>query len=183
MGDQIWGSGANTFRPSPYLRKSAILRALRSRRRKNTRTTPHHSQSNGQTERTNRLKYFTDQAKQDCSDELLPQRLMAYRCTVHKPTGPSPALLMLGRELWLPFDTIIPLYPTMALTHYAFVAQKAVLQHDTFEMTRHHLKPQKDGQTKYCNLLAYGSPCQPGDRVWLHQHQTAGGICSKLHIP
>ncbi len=140
MGDQIWDSGANAFRPSPHLRKSAILRALRSRGRKNTRTTPYHSQGNGQTERTNRsllplLKYFIDQAKQDCSDELLPQRLMAYRCTVHKPMGPSPTLLMLGRELWLPFDTIIPLYPTMALTHYAFVAQKAVLQHDTFEMT------------------------------------------------
>ncbi len=99
---------------------------------KKTRTTPYHPQGNGQTERTNRsllslLKCFIDQAKHDCWDELLPQCLMVYRCTVHKSTGQSPALLMLGRELRLPFDINIPLSPTMELTHNAFVAQKIVL--------------------------------------------------------
>ncbi len=55
---------------------------------KKTHTTPYPPQGNGQTERTNQsllslLKSFIDQAKH-CWDELLPQCLMAYRCTVRK---------------------------------------------------------------------------------------------------
>ncbi len=140
MGEKILGTRTKYISTKAQVSKAGC-------EGKTTRTTSYHPQGNGQTKRTNRsllslLKSFSDQAKYDCWDELLPQCLMACKCTLHKSSGQSPALLMLGRELRLPFDTNIPLSPTMALTHDTFPAQKIVLQHDTLEMAQQrHVNP------------------------------------------
>ncbi len=40
----------------------------------------------------------------DIWDDLVPRALFTYRSTVHESTGFTPALVMFGQELHLPFD-------------------------------------------------------------------------------
>ncbi len=94
-----------------------------------TRTTPYHPQGNGQTERTNRslltmLRSFVQQARNDTWDEMLPQCLMAYRCTIHRSTGETPAMMTLGYEMRLPFDTQLPQSQQSMLELNPFMAIK-----------------------------------------------------------
>jgi len=88
-----------------------------------SKTTPFHPQCDGQTERMNRT--LLQMLRATCQDnpQSWPQKLdtvmAAYRMTVHKVTGISPNLAMLGREVMLsasliarppeePMDTVIP---------------------------------------------------------------------------
>ncbi len=96
---------------------------------------------------------------------------MAYRCTARKSMGQSAAVFMFDKELRFQFDTNIALYLTMALTHVTFLAQTGVLQPDTLEMARQHLKSQHTSQARHYDLQARGFRNQPGDRVWLYQPQ------------
>ncbi|KAA3681974.1 uncharacterized protein DEA37_0015256 [Paragonimus westermani] len=90
-----------------------------------TRTTSYHPQSNGLIERTNRtvmtiLRAFIKRHQSDRWDEILPQRLLAYRAAVHLSTGYTPSLLTLGHELRLPIEVLTSLapYECIGLTHY-----------------------------------------------------------------
>ena len=76
-----------------------------------TRTTPYRPQSDGHVKRYNKslldaLSKVLDQ--EDRWDLLVPIICMYYRASVHRATGCSPALLMLGRELRLPLDIAYP---------------------------------------------------------------------------
>jgi hypothetical protein len=75
-----------------------------------TRTTPLHPQSNGLVERLNRkllqyLSKFLNKNQRDW-DKWVPMFLLAYRSSQHETTEYSPAIMMLGRELSLPFDLV-----------------------------------------------------------------------------
>jgi len=41
-------------------------------------------------------------------DDILPQVLMAYRSSVHARTGQTPNMMMLGRNITLPMEAVIP---------------------------------------------------------------------------
>ncbi|XP_052073983.1 uncharacterized protein LOC127711858 [Mytilus californianus] len=41
-------------------------------------------------------------------DEILPQVMMAYRSSVHASTGQTPNMMMFGRNIFLPMDSVIP---------------------------------------------------------------------------
>ena len=75
-----------------------------------TRTTPFHPQSDGQTERMNRTLLQMLRATCQENPHDWPQKLdtvmSAYRMTVHKVTGVTPNLAMLGREVMLPASVI-----------------------------------------------------------------------------
>jgi len=80
---------------------------------KKTRTTPYNPASDGMVERDNRtlgnmLCKMVNELENPEWDKHLPIVMMAYRSTVHKSTGFSPCLLMLGRELRLPVDMTFP---------------------------------------------------------------------------
>ena len=76
-----------------------------------TRTCPWHPQGNAITERENKvivdmLSHFVDRRHLDW-DEHLPVVMMAYRSSVHRVLGESPAALMFGHELRLPIDALV----------------------------------------------------------------------------
>jgi len=68
-------------------------------------TTAFHPQNDGQTERLNRTLLQMLKTTADENPTTWPQRLptvmAAYRMTVHKTTGVTPNMAMLGREVML----------------------------------------------------------------------------------
>ncbi|XP_061191689.1 uncharacterized protein LOC133199898 [Saccostrea echinata] len=78
-----------------------------------TRTTAFHPKSDGMVERFNKTlatmltAYVADH--QHDWDKHLPYVLMAYRSAVHESTGYTPNMLMLGREVSTPLDTMYEL--------------------------------------------------------------------------
>jgi len=75
-----------------------------------TKTTPFYPQSDGQTERMHRTILQMLQATCQENPHDWPQKLntvmSSYRMTVHKVTGVTPNLAMLGREVMLPASLI-----------------------------------------------------------------------------
>ncbi len=76
-----------------------------------THTCPWHPQGNAITERENKvivamLSHFCNQRQSDW-DEHLPVCMMAYRSSVHRMLGESPAAMMFGHELQLPVDAFV----------------------------------------------------------------------------
>ena len=76
-----------------------------------TRTTPYHPQSDGLVERFNRslldgLSKVLE--KENRWDTLVPLICMQYRASIHKATGCTPSLLLLGREIRMPLDVAYP---------------------------------------------------------------------------
>jgi len=69
-------------------------------------TTAFHPQSDGQTERMNRTLIQMLKTTADDNPATWPQRLStvmaAYRMTVHKTTGMTPNMAVLGREVMMP---------------------------------------------------------------------------------
>ncbi|CAC5404170.1 unnamed protein product [Mytilus coruscus] len=77
-----------------------------------TRTTSFRPQSNGGVERFNRtlasmLSMYCKQ-NQDQWDQYLQQVMMAYRSSVHASTSRTPNSMLLGREVTLPLQAVIP---------------------------------------------------------------------------
>ena len=76
-----------------------------------THTCPYHPQGNAITERENKvivdmLSHFVNRRHTDW-DEHLPVLMLAYRSSVHRVLGESPAAMMYGHELRLPIDAMI----------------------------------------------------------------------------
>ena len=93
---------------------------------KRLRTTPYHSQCNGQVERMNRsitemLKTLEETEKKSWKDHV--QKLVyAYNCTRHSTTGYEPYFLLFGRKPRLPVDLILkPTHKATQQTHSKFV--------------------------------------------------------------
>jgi hypothetical protein len=76
-----------------------------------THTSPYHPAGNGLTERENSvivamLSHYVNHKHTDWDDHL-PVVMMAYRATVHRMLGETPAAMMLGREMVLPIDRLV----------------------------------------------------------------------------
>lgn len=77
-----------------------------------TRTSSQRPQANGAVERFNRtlvnmLSIYCGK-KQRHWDKVLPQVMMAYRSSAYSSTGVSPNMMMLGRDITMPIETVIP---------------------------------------------------------------------------
>lgn len=153
---------------------------------KKSRTTPYHPEGNGLVERTNRtlkayLKAFVDRQSTRDWDLALPHCLMAYRTTVHSSTKQTPHYLLTGREMRLAIDMTIPQQgrELVAVTDYVTtLREKLRMSH---QLAREHLGTAQRYQKEYYDRKAYGSPFQPGDKVWLHVTAIPLGVPRKLH--
>ena len=102
-----------------------------------TRTTPFHPQSDGQTQRMNRTLLQMLRCTADKHPKNWPHRLptvmAAYRMTVHRVTGVTPNMAMLGREVLLPASLIArpPIEPID--TTVPFVTDIRDVMHDAHE--------------------------------------------------
>jgi hypothetical protein len=75
-----------------------------------THTAPYHPQGNAITERENKvivdmLSHYCNERQTDW-DMSLPVVMMAYRSSVHRILKQTPAIMMFGREIRLPLDTL-----------------------------------------------------------------------------
>jgi len=135
-----------------------------------TRTTPFHLQSDGQTERMNRTLLQMLRCTADEHPENWPHRLptvmAAYRMTVHRVTGVTPNMAMLGREVLLqasliarspiePIDTTVP-----------FVTDIRDVMRDAHE--RRATKKEARTQRKYYDDRSRMTRFHEGQKVWLY---------------
>ncbi|KAK3083019.1 hypothetical protein FSP39_011806 [Pinctada imbricata] len=152
-----------------------------------TRTTSQRPQANGTVERFNRtlasmLSAYCKNNQREW-DSYLPQVMMAYRSAVHSSTNATPNMMMLGRNIMMPLEAIIPRPPLSddnqnQDTDYLSALQKQLAT--THEMARKHLKKNSDYQKKYYDTKATRRDFEEGQPVWLYDASKKVGVCSKL---
>ena len=154
-----------------------------------TRTTPLHPESDGMVERFNRT-LGQELAKrcrhsQENWDEHLPTILMSYRSAEHESTGYTPAQLVMGRDLRLPVDLMMPRPPEEeeqgTSTNFAMTLRdrlKEVHAHarSQLNITSQSMKLRKDTRATTETLV-------PGDMVWCYNPKRKKGQSPKLMSP
>jgi len=134
-------------------------------------TTPFHPQSDGQTERMNRTLLQMLKTTADENPGTCPQRLAtvmtAYRMTVHKTTGVTPNMAMLGREVMMPAALIArpPVEPYS--TTVPFVSNLRDASRDAHRRVRVATKSSARTQKSYCDERARVASFDVGQHVWL----------------
>ena len=110
-----------------------------------TRTTPYHPSGNGQCERQNStaMNLVHSYASQDPYnwDKHLSLAMMGYNGTKHATTGFEPNRLMLGKNINMPADLMMPADPTVMLrpvNEYVVDVEKSIRR--SFEVTRERLQ-------------------------------------------
>ncbi|KAL9964889.1 hypothetical protein ACROYT_G028596 [Oculina patagonica] len=152
-----------------------------------TRTTPLHPQSDGQVERYNRtlIEMLRGKLKesQDDWDLQLQPCMMAYRSSVHKSTGETPNMLMLGREIEVPLDVITESAPDTPplTTDYAVALQQRLA--GAHEVARRHLGRAAERQKRNYDKRVSNKPYRVGDSVWFHNIRRKKGRNPKLDCP
>ena len=169
--------------------ESKIFREMLSLFRiEKTRTTSQRPQANGGVERFNRtlisMLTMYCQENQRHWDEVLPQVLMAYRSSVHSTMGVSPNMMMLGRNITMPIEAIIP-KPRESRENdfsdaddYVYRLQESLSK--VHELARKCLKQNADYQKKYYDTKAQVREFEEGQPVWLYDTSKRLGVCSKL---
>jgi hypothetical protein len=153
-----------------------------------TRTTSQHPQSNGHVERFNRtllcMLTFYCENDQKHWDDILPQVLMAYRSSVHASTGQTPNMMMLGRNITLPMEAVIPRpmetceSDTPGIDDYVINLQERMSK--SHILARKHLKQNSEYQKRHYDLKAVKRTLQVGQPVWLYDASKKVGVCHKL---
>jgi hypothetical protein len=152
-----------------------------------TRTTPYNPKSDGFVERFNRTlidmvsKMIAPERQQRDWDEKIPFALMAYRSSIQESTGESPTMMMLGREINLPIDSLIepPVGQEELLdTDYAFTIRDRL--QDTWDRARTCLQGSARRQKRYYDKKLAGKPHETGDVVWYLNRPRTQGLSPKL---
>ena len=136
---------------------------------KKTRTPPYRPQSDGYIERFNRtlwqmLRSARDEQHQDW-DQLVPLLTMAYRSSVNETTGYTPNMMMLGREITLPIDLVIPSLQNeeTAVEYVRKLREYLEHVHDT---VRCSTSWKVERQKRMYDVTAAAKVLKPGDTVW-----------------
>ena len=155
-----------------------------------TRTTSQHPQSNGNVERFNRtllcMLTFYCENDQKHWDDILPQVLMAYRSSVHASTGQTPNMMMLGRNITLPMEAVVPrpvesdddVDDPPEIDNYVMKLQEKMVKSHT--LARGHLKQNSEYQKRHYDLKAAKREFKIGQPVWLYDTSKKVGVCHKL---
>ena len=106
--------------------------------------------------------------------------MLAYRSSVQESTGESPAMMMLGREITLPVDLMLPppIPDEMPEQEYvADVREKLLIVH---ENAREKLGLAAERQAKLYDRNTVQRKFIVGDWVWLYDASRRRGVCPKL---
>ena len=134
-------------------------------------TTAFHPQSDGQTERMNRtllqmLKTTADE-NPATSSQRLPTVMAAYRMTVHKITGMTPNMAMLGRKVMLPAALIARPPEEPHRTTVPFVGDLREALRDAHQRVRDATKSSARTQKMYYGDRSRQAVFAKGQLVWL----------------
>ena len=153
-----------------------------------TRTTPAYPQSDGMVERYNRtlLQHLSKCVSEQQRDweTCLPFALMAYRSAIQEATGVSPCRLMLGRELRLPADLVLPrpLETTPRdVPHYVEHLQDTLQA--VQQTARTHLQQSADRMKIRYDREADNEAITEGTAVWYYNPRVKKGRTPKLARP
>ena len=152
-----------------------------------TRSSPRNPKSNGQPERFNRSllpmirSYLKGQQKE--WDLHLGCLAGAYRMTPHESTTLTPNMLMLGREVRMPYEVILNNTTSQRepITSYGeYVSQLRSKLNKSHEVARKHLQNTAVKQKKRYDAKCVVNKYQQGDLVWLLNEIREVDVCSKL---
>ena len=138
-----------------------------------THTTPYHPQSDGMVERFNRtltamLSGCVQENQRDW-DAQIPYLMMAYRSAVHKSTGLTPNMLMLGRETSLPSDLIYEMPEPLkeeSTNQWVWVLRERLERAHSF--VPQNLETAMNRQKKYHDMRMSWEKFKPGDMVFVY---------------
>ena len=139
-----------------------------------TRTLVYRPQGDGYIERFNRtmghmLRACMSQDEEQDWDELVPLLAMTYRASVNETTGFTPNMLMLGREVRLPVDLLIPqvnLEDEIYAAEYVEKLRKNM--HIVSDMVRQKTGWQVKRSADTYNMKGSNKDLQVGEQVWLN---------------
>ena len=138
------------------------------------RTSPYHTQTNGQVERMNQTIICMigklEEDRKACWSEHLPELLMAYNATHSPVTGYSPYYLLFGRRPRIPVDYLFPTLrdsPHQTKMEVSVVAMQKRLK-EAFVVARHLTSEEVARQCHYYDRKAGAVALQPRDVVMVH---------------
>ena len=139
-----------------------------------TRTTPYHPSGNGQCERQNStaMNLVHSYARDDPFnwDRHLSLAMMGYNMTKHSATGFEPTRLMLGRNINMPADLMMPSDPSVMfqpVNEYVLSVEKSL--RTSYEVARERLQKAATAMSNYHDKDAK-----------VYNHRT--GDCVKLRV-
>ena len=149
-----------------------------------TRTTAFHPQSDGMVERFNRtleamLSTVVSDNQQDW-DLWLPHVTMAYRSSIHESTQETPSVMMLGREMNLPIDLVVPPPPGEEFSSINYVCELRSKFRKVHDIARVAAKKASERQKRTYDLSSNPKTYQVGDQVWLYTPNKKKGLSPKL---
>ena len=156
-----------------------------------TRTTTANHRCNGQTERFNRtlvkmIKSYIRGTADDEWDLNLGCLAAAYRATPHESTSMTPNLLMLGREVRLPAETMLGTGPCSSDEVVSYGSQVSEIRNRmqlAHDIARKHLKTSSRRQKDCYDAKKCFHRFEPGDYVWYATARTQLPVTPKLRKP
>ncbi|KAJ8948302.1 hypothetical protein NQ318_020789 [Aromia moschata] len=106
--------------------------------------------------------------------------LLAYRSSVHETTGQTPAIIVMGRELRLPFDLKFGCTPVDDVAGEDYASTLHQRMDDIHERVRSSIQGASDRMKETYDINANDGRYQPGNQVWLYNPQRRRGLSPKL---
>ena len=144
-----------------------------------TRTTSYHPQGNSVVERHNKtlgdsLRTLLMGSDQEEWDLLLPQIMRAFRGTPHTTTGETANYVMLGREVRLPDQLILPTQPPEQPNQYVLdLHERLAAAHQAIRDKQMQVRSEDSEEPPLFS---------PGDWVWMQSKRKRKGQCTKLQV-
>jgi len=150
-------------------------------------TTAYRPSSNGIVERDNgtikaMLTAFVNRRGTDW-DEHLDAVMMAYRSSVHRTLGETPNMMMLGREVRLPLDALIPPPPEVehqTLPPSGYAAQLVEVMREVHQTVADHVGQRYRYQKRYYDRNVKPQAFCVGQAVWLRIYPKIVGQSKSL---